>query len=124
MGSTISDMGSDLVVLPTRSAGHRSDLSPGAHHRVPRSASPVLRRRRRPADADTYATPDSWDAALMATGAGMVAIDTLHERGEGVAFVAARPPGHHALADQSMGFCLINNVAVAAAVWPLPVNVC
>ncbi len=50
-----------------------------------------------------------------AAGAGLVAVDGLrHGRAE-LAFVAARPPGHHALADRSMGFCLINNVAVAAA---------
>jgi acetoin utilization deacetylase AcuC-like enzyme len=66
-------------------------------------------------DADTYATSASWEAARTAAGAGLVAVDTLTERGTGVAFVAARPPGHHALADASMGFCLVNSVAVAAA---------
>jgi len=107
-------LGSDLVVLPTRSAA-LSDL-------VRVHTTEYLDHLRRfcaagfgQLDADTYATPESWDAALMAAGAGTVAIDALRERGEGVAFVAARPPGHHALADQSMGFCLINNIAVAAA---------
>jgi acetoin utilization deacetylase AcuC-like enzyme len=66
-------------------------------------------------DADTFAGPASWQAALLAAGAGLQAIDTLRRRGSGVAFVAARPPGHHALADRAMGFCLLNNVAVAAA---------
>ena len=66
-------------------------------------------------DADTYARPDSWMAARRAAGAGLAALDELDRRGEGVAFVAARPPGHHALADRAMGFCLLNNVAVAAA---------
>jgi acetoin utilization deacetylase AcuC-like enzyme len=66
-------------------------------------------------DADTYATPESWAIATRAAGAGLVAIDEL-QRGRGdLAFVVARPPGHHALADRSMGFCLVNNVAVAAA---------
>ncbi len=68
-----------------------------------------------PLDADTYATPESWDAARLSAGAGLVAVDALAERGADVAFVVARPPGHHALADRSMGFCLINNIAVAAA---------
>jgi acetoin utilization deacetylase AcuC-like enzyme len=67
-----------------------------------------------PLDQDTYTTAASWDAACQAAGAGLVAIDALRADGDGVAFVAARPPGHHALPDQSMGFCLVNNVAVAA----------
>lgn len=66
-------------------------------------------------DPDTYATSASWDAATLAAGAGLVAVDALRTWGTGVAFVAARPPGHHALADRAMGFCLLNNVAVTAA---------
>ncbi|HWE69210.1 MAG TPA: histone deacetylase [Acidimicrobiales bacterium] len=66
-------------------------------------------------DPDTYADATSWDAALLAAGAGLVAVDQLRRGSAGVAFVAARPPGHHALADRSMGFCLLNNVAIAAA---------
>ena len=66
-------------------------------------------------DADTPASPESWIAALTAAGAGLAAADALaHGDGEG-AFLAVRPPGHHARRAQAMGFCLVNNVAVLAA---------
>jgi acetoin utilization deacetylase AcuC-like enzyme len=66
-------------------------------------------------DLDTFARPDSWEAALLSAGAGLQAVALSRQRGDGVTFVATRPPGHHASAEHSMGFCLINNVAVAAA---------
>ncbi|HVB70198.1 MAG TPA: histone deacetylase [Acidimicrobiales bacterium] len=66
-------------------------------------------------DPDTYATFGSWALAQRAAGAGIAVIDELVRRDEGVGFVATRPPGHHATRDRAMGFCLINNVAVAAA---------
>ncbi len=66
-------------------------------------------------DPDTYARPDSWDAARRAAGAGIEALAELERMGEGVAFVPVRPPGHHATGARAMGFCLVNNIAVAAA---------
>lgn len=66
-------------------------------------------------DPDTFALPDSWDVARRAAGAGLEAVAELERRGDGVAFVPVRPPGHHAGADRGMGFCLLNNVAVSAA---------
>jgi len=66
-------------------------------------------------DADTFASPGSWRAATLAAGAGLTAVAAL-QRGEGdAAFCAVRPPGHHASATESMGFCIISNVAVVAA---------
>jgi acetoin utilization deacetylase AcuC-like enzyme len=66
-------------------------------------------------DADTYAAAGSWDTARRAAGAVLDAVDALRSNECDVAFAASRPPGHHAEAAQSMGFCLFNNVAVAAA---------
>lgn len=66
-------------------------------------------------DPDTFASADSWSAACGAAGAGLAAVDTLRQGVGDIAFVAARPPGHHALSDRAMGFCLLNNVAISAA---------
>jgi acetoin utilization deacetylase AcuC-like enzyme len=66
-------------------------------------------------DGDTRASAGSWRAGKLAAGAGLAAVEALR-RGEGsAAFLAVRPPGHHALATRPMGFCLINNIAVVAA---------
>ncbi|HUP73928.1 MAG TPA: histone deacetylase [Acidimicrobiales bacterium] len=66
-------------------------------------------------DPDTPTVGGSWSTALHAVGTGLVAIESLR-RGEGsAAFVAVRPPGHHATASRAMGFCLLNNVAIGAA---------
>jgi len=65
-------------------------------------------------DADTYTTPSSWELALHAAG-GAIAIARAVWRGDvKKGFALTRPPGHHATSSRGMGFCLINNVAVAA----------
>lgn len=65
-------------------------------------------------DGDTHVGPPSWNAALHAAGAAIGAVDAVLEGKVGNAFVAARPPGHHAESGRAMGFCLFNNVAIAA----------
>jgi len=65
-------------------------------------------------DADTVMGEESFDAALLAAGAGLDAIARLDAGEADAAFCSVRPPGHHATPSRPMGFCLVNNVAVAA----------
>ncbi|HLF99504.1 MAG TPA: histone deacetylase [Acidimicrobiia bacterium] len=67
-------------------------------------------------DPDTVASAGSLHAARLAAGLGLAAVERLRaDPACGPAFLAVRPPGHHAVADRAMGFCLYNNAAVVAA---------
>lgn len=65
-------------------------------------------------DADTFAGPSSLEATLRAAGGAVAAVDALYAGEAKNAFVAARPPGHHAEPERAMGFCFFNGAAVAA----------
>lgn len=65
-------------------------------------------------NADTVVSPRTAEAALRAAGAGVQAVDAIQTGQARRVFCAVRPPGHHAEPGESMGFCLFNNVAVAA----------
>jgi acetoin utilization deacetylase AcuC-like enzyme len=108
-----SGLGSELVTLEPRIAT-RAELErvhPGAHldhvEAVCAGAGHF--------DADTPACTRSWAAATAAAGAGLAAVETLRTGAAHGAFLAVRPPGHHARPAQAMGFCLVNNVAVVGA---------
>lgn len=67
-------------------------------------------------DMDTYVSSDSWEAALTAAGGVGAVIEELATHSDATGFAVSRPPGHHATRNRAMGFCLFNNVAIAAAV--------
>jgi acetoin utilization deacetylase AcuC-like enzyme len=66
-------------------------------------------------DPDTFTSPESHEIALLAAGAGVDAVERVMGASHHAALALVRPPGHHAERDRAMGFCLFNNVAVAAA---------
>jgi acetoin utilization deacetylase AcuC-like enzyme len=66
-------------------------------------------------DPDTFTSPDSRDVALLAAGAAILGVEDVLSSAATRVLALVRPPGHHAERDQAMGFCLINNAAVAAA---------
>jgi acetoin utilization deacetylase AcuC-like enzyme len=66
-------------------------------------------------DPDTYTSPESYEIALLAAGAAIDGVERVMGTSHVAAAALVRPPGHHAERDRAMGFCLFNNVAVAAA---------
>jgi acetoin utilization deacetylase AcuC-like enzyme len=109
---------SESFQMLARDAAPRAD--PAAIARVhPRdyieaihAATPAQGRKR--LDADTSMSPGTFEAALRAAGGAVFAVDEVMSGKARNAFVAARPPGHHAETATPMGFCLFNNAAVAA----------
>jgi acetoin utilization deacetylase AcuC-like enzyme len=66
-------------------------------------------------DVDTVVSSSSWEAAIRAAGGVRKLVEELTTTTDATGFAMTRPPGHHALRDRAMGFCVFNNVAVAAA---------
>ncbi len=65
-------------------------------------------------DMDTYTTPASWELALQAAGGALAVADSVWRGAARRGFALCRPPGHHATPSRAMGFCLLNNIALAA----------
>jgi len=104
-------LGMELVEAPAATRDQLERVHSAAHVD---SIEELAQRGGGPIDLDTVASAGSWNAALHAAGGAVHAAERLSTEG-GFAFCGLRPPGHHAERDRAMGFCLFNNVAVAAA---------
>jgi len=87
--------------------GHPADYVAAVKAAMPESGLRSL-------DPDTHASPGSWDAALKGVGGCLMAVDAVLSGAATNAFVATRPPGHHAEKTRAMGFCFFGNAAIAA----------
>jgi acetoin utilization deacetylase AcuC-like enzyme len=97
----------EITLAPWIDAVHAPGYREALHRAVPTQGTRYL-------DADTGLSPGSWPAALTAAGGMLSAVDAVMSGRVTNAFCAVRPPGHHAESGRGMGFCLFNNVAIAA----------
>ena len=109
-----ADLGLDRHAATEAAVTDLERLHPAAH--VARLLAAAPESGFRQLDADTVLSPGSVRAARLAAGAVIDAVRAVARGETARAFAAVRPPGHHAEPDQSMGFCLFSNVAVAARV--------
>lgn len=112
INSAITDIESKLIIRKPVNVNERtlSLIHSEAQITLVKEAS----KRQSAIDSDTICSSDSYNAATMAVGAGLRALQGMKEGEFERAFCAVRPPGHHATPSNSMGFCLFNNIAITA----------
>ena len=102
-------------IVPNRRARRRAPSCGGCTATTHLAAIDETAGRAASLDPDTFTSPDTRDVALLAAGAAIGGVEAIVQSRATRVLALVRPPGHHAERDRAMGFCLYNNVAVAAA---------
>ena len=103
-----------LTPIPVREATEDEIATVHSHHYIATAKRDIASGARELSTGDTTVSPQSFDVAVRAVGGVLNAVDAVIAGHVANAFCAVRPPGHHARPEQGMGFCIFNNVAIAA----------
>jgi acetoin utilization deacetylase AcuC-like enzyme len=112
--AALTPLSAKLAPVAARAAGDEDLLLCHTADYLHLAKREVEAGRRSLSTGDTDVTPNSWDVAIRAAGGVLNAVDAVCSGNLKNAFCVVRPPGHHANASRGMGFCMLNNVALAA----------